>query len=584
MSNCDPNCAGGTVLTLSLVNDTDRLAKDRHNFAEPPRRCACCRSSSFGQSLPVYRRMVSERAGRRAYQIRRSSPAMRFSCQESVSSSNDPSHTPDVLNYLINSFLRPTPSPYIPGGSVFLQFGREVIGPLISLLPPQLQAVVGSAFAKIGAALAQGLSHLPGNLGLGAMYVGSAAADLPSALLNLNFDIHTLGTALGQAIGGGYTPPAPPGSPPLLPTTGLAGWLGFTPTVLLATLQAAVDDPSNIPGLASYLVYSVLGPPSTLFPPPLGAIPPFPDFPGFPGLPYPFGSYSLFVTTFAPIIAGLEAVLPAPLADALASVSLALNDVLGKALGILPDPINPFVALLPFSALNANVADQLVTAKAAVDPFPDADLGDVFDAVQGAAEGLLASAEQLPAGLQILVKTIAARPELAPALLVGVVNAQIDGFERALAPVFRALIGTLPRDLRLPVGQALGEVSAGLQDVQHKVQDAVTPGDPVKQLSGPQNLSIAGDNKGAATEGPAVTKNDHKNFVNLDISALNPFNQDRKGSDMATQVGDNGTSVKRPASHEFGIGKTPVRDLIKRITSGLDHQGGAGDTAAPAAS
>ena len=180
-----------------------------------------------------------------------------------------------------------------------------------------------------------------------------------------------LGTALGQAIGGGYTPPAPPGSPPLLPTTGLAGWLGFTPTVLLATLQAAVDDPSNIPGLASYLVYSVLGPPSTLFPPPLGAIPPFPDFPGFPGLPYPFGSYSLFVTTFAPIIAGLEAVLPAPLADALASVSLALNDVLGKALGILPDPINPFVALLPFSALNANVADQLVTAKAAVDPFPE---------------------------------------------------------------------------------------------------------------------------------------------------------------------------------------------------------------------
>lgn len=192
VSNCDPNCAGGTVLTLSLVNDTDRLAKDRHNFAEPPRRCACCRSSSFGQSLPVYRRMVSERAGRRAYQIRRSSPAMRFSCQESVSSSNDPSHTPDVLNYLINSFLRPTPSPYIPGGSVFLQFGREVIGPLISLLPPQLQAVVGSAFAKIGAALAQGLSHLPGNLGLGAMYVGSAAADLPSALLNLNFDIHAL--------------------------------------------------------------------------------------------------------------------------------------------------------------------------------------------------------------------------------------------------------------------------------------------------------------------------------------------------------------------------------------------------------
>jgi hypothetical protein len=471
---------------------------------------------------------------------------------------NDPSATPDVLNYLINSFLNPG----IPT-SLFSEFGEQVIGPLLTLLPPQLRVVVGGALADLGTALAKGLAHLPGNFVAGATAVGEAAADLPSGLLNSGLDIRTLGTAIGQALGGGYSLPIP-GS---LPTNGLAGWLGLSPTVLLATLEAAVDDPGNIPGLASYLLYSLVASPSAAFPPPNVVV------------GYPFFNYSLFVTTAAPVIAALEQVLPGPLADALGAISTELSAIIGKGLGLLPAPVNPFFALASSSAFGVSEA-RMMTSGIAFDPFPDADIGDVFGAVQRAAEGLLASAEQLPAGLQIIVKTIAARPELAPALLVGAVNAQIDGLERALAPVFRALIGTLPRDLRLPVGQALGEVQGGLEDIQDHVQDAVTPGDAMKKQSEPQNLSVAGDNKGTS-DGPAVTQKDHKNFVNLDISALNPLHQDRKSDDSLTQVGDNGSAVSRPASHELGIGKTPVRDLIKRITGGLDHdtdKDDAGDT------
>jgi hypothetical protein len=96
---------------------------------------------------------------------------------------------------------------------------------------------------------------------------------------------------------------------------------------------------------------------------------------------------------------------------------------------------------------------------------------------------------------------------------------------------------------------------------------------------------IAGDSKGTS-DGPAVTQKDHKNFVNLDISALSRFRQDRKSDDSATQAGDNGSTVNRPAGHELGIGKTPVRDLIKRITGGLDHDNDTDDGggATPAAS
>jgi hypothetical protein len=54
------------------------------------------------------------------------------------------------------------------------------------------------------------------------------------------------------------------------------------------------------------------------------------------------------------------------------------------------------------------------------------------------------------------------------------------------------------------------------------------------------------------SDGPAVTQKHHKNFVNLDISALNPFHQDRKSDDSATQAGDNGSTVNRPAGHEVG--------------------------------
>ena len=453
---------------------------------------------------------------------------------------NDPSATPDVLNYLINSFLRPTSSPFIPGGSVFRQFGLEVVGPLISLLPPQLQVIVGGAFAQLGAAIGQGLTHLPGSLQAGAIAVGGGLATLPPGVLGLTAGIRTLGLGIGEAIGGGYTPPNPPGTPPLLPTTGLAGWLGFTPTVLVATLQAAVESPESIPGLASYLVYSVLGPPSALFPPPLAAIPAV----GFPGLPYPLGSYSLFVTTFAPIIAALEEVLPAPLADALGAVSLALNDVLGKALGVLPDPVNPFGLLLSANTFDAAGARGIGPAGAA--PVPVGGLDGVLDAVQVAADRVLAIGEQLPAGVELLVKAISANPSLAPLAIVTFANRGIDGFEAAIAPIAGALIRSLPADLQLSAGRAFQQLGATIQEGQDALQDAATPKPEVKKVEA-KTLGIAGDNEGqAAVEGPQDAPKKHRQRVELNVFKLNPLDQNNKDDDDATQVGNSSGTTTTP--------------------------------------
>jgi hypothetical protein len=278
-----------------------------------------------------------------------------------------------------------------------------------------------------------------------------------------------------------------------------------------------------------------------------------------------------------PTILTLAEILPPPLGGSvldvvsggdpglILSVSVGLGSILGGLLDRLPTPIAP-----PTSSglLSRQVAD----------PFPNSDPGDVFNAVRGAAEGVLASAKQLPAGVELLVKTIAAKPELAPTLLAGAANAQIDGLQKALAPVAAALIGNLPRDLRAPVGKALGQLNAGIDGIQTDLQDAVTPDSvTVKKQSGPQTLGIASANQGEV-DGPEVKPKKHRQRVELNVFKLNPLDKNNNDGDGAAQVGS-GDGATSTAKHRPGLGLTPVRDLVKRITSGFDKDddGGAKD-------
>lgn len=461
---------------------------------------------------------------------------------------DDPSVTPDVLNFLINSFLSPVPSPFIPGGSVFLQFGTEVIGPLVSLLPPQLQVLVGGALADIGAAIAEGLSYLPGDLATGALAIGGAAASLPAPILNLGLDIATIGGALGASIGGS-----------LATGPGIAGFIGAAPAGLLAILESAIDDPSDIPGLLSFVAYSLVSPVSPAFPLP---------------------NISLFTTAVGPIIVALAQVLPPPLGVGPTDPGLiltgagVLGEVITKLLALLPTPIPPSI---PDPTLARTIEDPSITAAVAVDPLAvDADLGDVAVSVQRAISGLTAQLGALPEGVQELVRAVIANPEILPAAIVGLVNGGIDGLQAAVGGVALTGIRTLPRPVRAPLAGALNELNGGINGFQAGLTDAVSPADAKKVLA----PAVAPTEE---TVDVAVAPKSTKRLVPLKIVADDPPEESTPASEAAEEAddADTETNVKRFPRHRPGDGRVSVRDLFNRDRGDADNaeKAPANDTA-----
>jgi hypothetical protein len=335
---------------------------------------------------------------------------------------------------------------------------------------------------------------------------------------------------------------------------------------LLSLIQGVLDGDVAVPTALSTFIYGLVYPSPVV----VGAGP-------------TLATASLLAIVATPIVTALAQTLPPALAGPLVEAFGALGGVIVRALGVLPAPLPPFPA--PTMMLTSNTFDAGARgiAPAVVDPFPDRDPGDVFDAVRGAAEGVLANAEALPAGVALIVKTIAARPELAPVLLAGAVNAQINGLQQALEPIAGALIGNLPRALRAPVGQALGQVNAAIDGFQAHLQDAVTP-DAVAVKK--QSVGIAGANQ-AAVEGPQDAPKKHRQRVELNVFKLNPLDQNNKDANGAAQVGSTGGTATTP-KHGLGFGKTPVQDLVKRVLGGLtgndnDDDGPAAGDDAPAA-
>ena len=223
-------------------------------------------------------------------------------------------------------------------------------------------------------------------------------------------------------------------------------------------------------------------------------------------------------------------------------------------------------------------------------PLPVAGLGGVLDAVQVAGLHLvLAIGEQLPAGVELLVKAISANPSLAPLAIVTFANKGIDGFEAAIAPIAVALIRSLPADLQVPAGKAFQQLGATIQGVQDNLKAAATPKPEVKKVEA-QTLGIAGANEGpAAVEGPQDPPKNHRQRVELNVFKLNPLDQTNKDANGAAQVGSTGGTATTP-KHGLGFGKTPVQDLVKRVLGGLsgndnddDGPAAAGDDAPAAA-
>jgi hypothetical protein len=262
---------------------------------------------------------------------------------------NDPSLIPQLGSFQL----------YKAAGSLSALEGP--VFSLASLLPPPLgpganpvtdPGLVLEAFAKFGDLVADALSNVPPPTADTVAALTAAAGDLPDRVSSFLTAFETLVGSFGEAVGGGYVP-----FPGLGETPGTAAWFGIAPTLLAVTMQAAIDEPSTIPGLASYLVYSVLSPPTA----PTGSFPP---------PPVPGGTYSLFVNAFGPILAAIEDTTPDPVADAVEQLSLKLNTVLTNGLAHLPAPDNPFIPGPP--AVMAAAKAPTVTSGPAALPHPGA--------------------------------------------------------------------------------------------------------------------------------------------------------------------------------------------------------------------
>jgi hypothetical protein len=143
--------------------------------------------------------------------------------------------------------------------------------------------------------------------------------------------------------------------------------VGQTPNTLLSVAQSAITDPADIPGLASYLAYSLINPFSN--PEPIDSI------------------YSLAIE---PLIDGVIDIAPPPVGGAaglVAAVKTSLDNVLTAILDALPAPVIPSPFVSPFTAPAQDVAGTEVVNSAAASQVVDLRVPDSQIADAEIAEG-----------------------------------------------------------------------------------------------------------------------------------------------------------------------------------------------------
>jgi hypothetical protein len=463
----------------------------------------------------------------------------------------NPSNIPNIVNFLAYSFLNPAYDPHLPSQSVLFQFGSQVIFPLATLLPPPLATAVLTAFSHIGSAIGAGLALLPGDHYTGAFAVGVGIATLPGIVGTPLEAFKILGDALGAAIGGTVLPYDLSTSPPTpnISLPGIAGWFGRQPIIVLATLQAAIADPSAIPGLLSYLTYNLLAAPSPVFLPEFDG----PTALGFPSLPFPYGSTSLFTAGFAPIALALGEVLPAPLAHAFEALSGVLGDAIAGALGLLPTPNNPFV---PGPSLVAAKFGIVQTAA----PKPQTPV----EALETSVKVLLGSIEALPRGIEDLATAVQKGyitvPEAVGSLVIGL----LDTSQIALKPII-AQLAMLPA----PIGPSKGDPglvikgATALGNVVGEIEAALPqPKKPVRAL------------QAADAQASAISAIPHKKPEFNVTRILDPFQLDAKKDKSDSETKDksgpaNLLGLPSLPKHQLGDGKISVKELAKKL--GLVH-------------
>ncbi|WP_101949878.1 hypothetical protein [Mycobacterium sp. 3519A] len=222
-----------------------------------------------------------------------------------------------------------------------LDIPSPLIGALTYLLPAQLGQPIADAYAALFEFIDPG--RLGGLLPDPTAGINAINSALLSPLVdNLTNGIATAFDSVGVSIWGGL------------------GFLGAAPNAVLSVAQSAIANPGDIPGLASFLAYSLINPFSN---------------------PVPIDSlYSLGIE---PVIDGVIKTAVPPIGSLVAAVKNGLDGALTAVLNALPAPVapSPFVSPLRVPAND-------VSSTEVVDPADNARLVNVTVADSDAEPGL----------------------------------------------------------------------------------------------------------------------------------------------------------------------------------------------------
>jgi molybdopterin-guanine dinucleotide biosynthesis protein A len=220
----------------------------------------------------------------------------------------NPSIAPNLLSYLVQRYVNPSDNfswvtyPWL--------IKTESIEPLAALLPSPLSDDIISAVNGIADAINDALAGLPS-----ADPGGDAVVDFLATDIGRTFNAVNLAVTV-----------------PAYVLSNIVSYLGYLPADLEATLESAIQDPSEIPGLASNLLNLLLSPDPNV---------------GLLGI--------LLQNVSDPLTT-----LPGPIGELANNTVTAISDSIDNLLSLLPPPISP----TPFpSALKvAQVEDVQVEA------------------------------------------------------------------------------------------------------------------------------------------------------------------------------------------------------------------------------
>jgi hypothetical protein len=226
----------------------------------------------------------------------------------------NPSIAPNLLSYLVQRYVNPSDAflwvtyPWL--------IKTESIEPLAALLPSPLSDDIINAVNGIANAINNALAGLP-----------SADPGGKAVVAFLDTDIGRTFNAANLAV-----------TAPAYMLSNIVSYLGYLPANLEATLESAIQDPSQIPGLASNLVNMLLSADPNV---------------GLLGI--------LLQNATDPLTT-----LPGPIGELANNTVTAISDSINNLLSLLPPPIAP--TPFPSALETAKVADAQVEANTVPDP------------------------------------------------------------------------------------------------------------------------------------------------------------------------------------------------------------------------